>query len=53
MAKEHKQTGFMCCPHRDYTNEIEKSNYICWTKHRETKVLEDEEKDGDTILIYD
>lgn len=27
-------------------------NYIYWTKHEETRVLENEEEDDDTILRY-
>ena len=62
-AEGHKQGGFMCCPCRDCKNEKEYSssaqiqlhllrrgfmpNYICWTKHGERGVLEDEEEEDD------
>jgi hypothetical protein len=27
-------------------------NYVCWTKHEETRVLEDEEKEDDNTILY-
>ena len=69
-AERHNQRGFMCCPCRDCKNDREYSssgpihlhllqrgfmpNYICWTKHRERGVLEDEEEEEeeeDTIPV--
>jgi hypothetical protein len=68
-AERHKHRGFMCCPCRECKNEREYSstapihlhllqrgfmpNYICWTKHGETGVLEvDEEEYDDTFSNY-
>lgn len=65
----HKQRDFICCLCRDCKDEGEYSSstpihlhllqkgfmpiYICWTKHRETRVLQDkEEEDNNTILGY-
>jgi hypothetical protein len=67
--KKHKLKGFMCCPYRDCKNEREylssapiqlhllqrgfMSNYICWTNHGDTGVLEDEEEEYDgTVSNY-
>ena len=70
-AEANKHNGFMCCPCAVCKNTMEyanlktlyshlfksgfMSNYICWTKHRETGVVmkegEEEQWGDDDILI--
>jgi hypothetical protein len=70
VAEANKQDGFMCCPcalcknlkeyasSRSFHSHLFKSgfmsNYICWTKHRESRVIleegEEEQWDDDDII---
>ena len=71
VAEANKRDGFMCCPCAKYKNLKEYAssrslhshllksgfvpNYICWMKHRETRVVmeegEEEQWDDNDIIL--